>query len=342
MTTLTLQNKEALRAFVHRSHEGIYRDAVIDAQNLAEADAGADLVRNSEMGIVHRYEGIVAHVRQIYQSHTEQAHDRFDAEHEDANKTERDANLSEAKNAKRIAEAERRRYHVTYDWPTYWGIAVLEILGFLAETAYNTLSLSVGGGSLLLSMAPALVVAISLCAFAVYLGTRLRDAHPNEKTALIRRFGGWLLIVFVALATLRSFAVMSEGSILFSYETLIGAIAFIVIQALIFGGAVIIAMHLPSKEDRAAKSEYDRLSRDIQKSDAIIAECQRDAEHASQSAHARRKSRIDLVGEQSHLEALVANLCRQTLSAFCRELALRKPSMNFSSSIGSMPLFQNK
>ena len=340
MSPISIQSKEALRAFVIMSHEVIHRDVVIEAQNLAEADAGREQVRISEVGIFNRYEGIVAHIRQAYQATTEQAQDRFDAEHEVEEKEERSIKLAVAKDAKRIAEAERRRHYVEYDWSKYKLLVALEVIGFIAEGSYNVFSMSVGGGSLLFSIAPAFVVAIALCAFAIYLGTSLKGKSSLEKKSLIRKFAPWMVIVFLALAVLRSFAVLSDGQMIFSAETLIGAAAFVVIQALIFAGAVIIAMHLPSKEDRLVKKEHDRLTKDILDADTVIAACRNKSETASHMAHVKRKERIDLVGEQTHLEQFIDNLYRQSISAFYRELTLRKPRMTFDSAL-TMPLFQN-
>lgn len=336
-----IQNKEALRAYVYKSHEDISRDVIIEAQNLAEADAQPGQIKISETGIISRYEGLVEYVRQTYQSVTEQAQDRFDLEREAEAKGERCKRMSEAKEDKRIAEAERRKHRGTYQWSKFWLIVILEAFAFLAETSYNVFSLTVGSGTILFSIIPAFVVAVSLSAIAVYMGTALRDKPSHERKGMIWKFSLGLLIVFIALSVLRSFAAFGEGSILFSTATIIGACAFVAIQALIFAGAVFIAMELPSREDRLTKREHDRLSKRIKEADTVIAECKRQESASIQARNEKRKARIDLVGEQSHLESLIASLCKQALSAFYLELALRKPSIRFDHSIGSTPLFQN-
>ncbi|MBS1684023.1 MAG: hypothetical protein JSS76_04670 [Bacteroidetes bacterium] len=335
----TITNNSELLSYIYTNAESIKYNIPSEAKSLADANAGQDQIKISELALIGAYEEILVYVRQSYQE--EEAKKQFDDKRANEDNKTLDAELSEAKEAKRIAEGERKGHKVRFNWATYVFYAMMEVVGFVAEASYNVQSFTVGGGNVLFAIVPAFVAAVSLSVIAIHLGTSIKGKPAHEKVKIIRSFSWLMLIVFAALALLRSFSVTNGGTVAFSTETIVTALAFVVIQALIFGGATIVAMQFPNAEERFAKSEFDRLSKEIKKAEKKIAECQKNSKNVTHESDAKRRGRSDLAGEQAQCEALVENLCRQALSLFYKELSWRKPNMKFDHSALTMPLFQN-
>jgi hypothetical protein len=316
---------ETLRAFVKDYDKGIRNEVSYKAIELCEASADHIQIERCASGIHAEYDGLRAHVRQTLQAATEKAKDRHDSQITAEEMANIGMQETEAMDRKRIAESQRRRLSCTYEWSSYWWRLCVELLLISGDISANSFSLTVAGGSLLMAIGLAIVVSLGLCQLALHMGGRLRDMRLEKRFAAVLRYSAVMLPIFTALAALRSFYVFGHGRILFSSEAVTGTVIFTIINSLVFVGMVVTAMGMPSHEDRLTKRALDDCNKRIREADNAIQECRRKRALASQQSSQRRLERIDIAGEQAHLEDMISSMCESTLAAFYHEIAFRKP-----------------
>jgi hypothetical protein len=324
-TPNTTWSKEALIAYIQKKHDEYLRTILIDAENFADADASTHQADVYATGIRGKYDGVLATIRHSIQAETAKAHDTFDNTVNTQEDEYHRGKLAEARDDKRIAEADRRKVSITYDWKGLWWRILLEIFIFTGEVSYNSVAFAVLGGPLLFSIVPALVLAISMCAIAMWIPQYLKNKSEQERKKSVIHIAIGMFFAFAALAILRSLSTVGDGTFVFSGSVVIGAVVFIVLNAVMFVGAVLISAGLPSKEDRLAKREHDRLTKKIAEAETTIDAHERAYLEMNRQSNAKRKERITIVGMETHFADLIKSRCNEAIHEFYKHYFIRKP-----------------
>jgi hypothetical protein len=319
------------------------RLAKADAIGLIDAKASKEQIQRSVSDIEKRYDGLGAKVRQKLQPQTIKAHDLLDKNIHARERMYNDDKVAKAKEEKRLCEDARRRLpKMTYDWSEYKWKPWVEVGFFGAETCYNAFALSMLGGSLIMSILPAIALALSLCVLSIYIGTTYMKLEGDERKKFVRNSVTYMSIAFIALSMLRSMAAIGRGQWGFSWSVVMGALAYVAVNWLIFAGAVIFGTTLPSKEDRMLKHEHDELDTKIASAKAVIEMHEKANREMDLGMDSKQKGCIDVLGDEVHFAVLIRSYCDETVALFHRELTIRNPQWEYSMSLSETAFNNSK
>lgn len=323
-------NRKILK-YIESEDKAIRGVSLGEVISLSEINAGADHLKMLAMSITAKYDKVTAVVKEALQGQTVKAQDLHERTISEDEKRVSSQKISDAKEEKRVAEAERRSKHITYDWSKYPVLLTLELLTFGGEWVFNISAFTLLGGPLLFSILPALIISIALCAVAVWVPGYVRAIeHPSERKTTLAKISLAMALVFTSIGILRSVTALGHGSWHLSWPVVLGTIIFVVLSLIIFAGAVIISNKLPTSDDRMVKKTIDALTKRIQMAEKVIAAEEKNIKAAGHSANTKRKQRIQDVGQEAHYEQMIKAMCHQTLTEVYRTFLVRRPDTDQS------------